>query len=262
MVMAASLLTHALAFGQAGAGGSVEGAKAALARFVELSNQQALRSPEARKMLTGEAAERWDLPSFGKLAAAPDKVVALDREHAVGRVQWFGANEYVSDLYFYLRLEGGAWKIVTMRRLALTGMLEDIYLGLKAKKSLTAEEAGMFANVGLILASDAALRDWFKQNREALDKLADLARRQAAGKLLFINDRDEQHPEVAQALKRMHLSLVEVHADGNVRVVIGGMTDNTVGFLHSPRRTPPPISPSQHIWVEEVADGWYLFRTT
>jgi hypothetical protein len=24
----------------------------------------------------------------------------------------------------------------------------------------------------------------------------------------------------------------------------------------------PPIDPSDHIWIEPLGDGWYLFRTT
>jgi hypothetical protein len=44
--------------------------------------------------------------------------------------------------------------------------------------------------------------------------------------------------------------------------VIGGIMDNTVGFVYSPSNKPPQISPSSYIWVEEIAAGWYLFRTT
>lgn len=260
IILAVALAVNA--FGQAGADGSAEGARATLVRLVELNNREALRSVEARRLLVGEAAERWDFNTLGKLADAPDKVVLLEGGRAVGRVQWFGANDRVVDFYFYLRLDGGAWKVLALRRLALTGMLEDLYPILKAKKTRTEEEEERFANMGLVLSTDAALKDWFRQNRETLDRLAKTARAKAAGQLLYITPRDEKFPEVARELNRLHLDLVEVEPDGNVHVVIGGMTDNTVGFLHSPAKTPPPINPSEHIWVEEVADAWYLFRTT
>jgi hypothetical protein len=40
------------------------------------------------------------MPTFGKVAATPDKIVFTDPKNAVGRVQWYGQNDYVADLYF------------------------------------------------------------------------------------------------------------------------------------------------------------------
>lgn len=70
--LVASLVVHTLAVSQKPAEPSVEGAKAALVHFIELSNQQALRSEAARKLLVAEASQ-WDIPSFGKLADAQIK---------------------------------------------------------------------------------------------------------------------------------------------------------------------------------------------
>jgi hypothetical protein len=47
-----------------------------------------------------------------------------------------------------------------------------------------------------------------------------------------------------------------------VTVLVGGIMDNAVGFLYSPDAPPPEITSYEHIWVEEVAPGWYLYRTT
>ena len=62
-----------------------------------------------------------------------------------------------------------------------------------------------------------------------------------------------------------------------VTLVVGGLTDNEVGFMHVREGRPPPIDPDDrsrveggllvsrafpHIWVEPVTDGWFLFRTT
>jgi hypothetical protein len=254
------LILPFLAFAQRNTDVTAEGASAALKQLIEFSNRQALRSEPARKLLVAETA-KWDMPSFGKLADAPDKMVMLDKEAAVGRVQWFGENDQVTDLYFYLRFDG-SWKISAMRRLALPGIMEQLYFGLNAKKSRTQEEQDMFDNIGLVLASDKTLREWFQQNHESLNKLYKLTQKKDGSKSLYINDSNKRFPEIAQALKRLHLSVVEVQENGNVEIVIGGMTDNTVGFVYSPSKSPPPISPSEYIWVEEIAENWYLFRTT
>ncbi len=254
------LIVSPFAITQKSTDASVEGARATLIQFIEFSNREALRSEQARRLLVAEAAS-WDVPSFGKLADAPDKLVLLDKNLAVGRVQWFGENNYVADMYFYLEFDG-TWKIGAMRRLALTGMVEDLYFALKAKKNLSPEEKDTLANIELVLASDKVLKEWFAHNRELLDQLYNLIRSKVGGESLYINDSDKRFPEVAQSLKRLHLSGVNVQANGNVEIVIGGMLDNTVGFMYSPSKNPPSISPSSNIWVEEVTDKWYLFRTT
>ena len=40
------------------------------------------------------------------------------------------------------------------------------------------------------------------------------------------------------------------------------MLDTTVGFFRAGPSGPPPISPSEFIWVEDLGGGWFLFRTT
>jgi hypothetical protein len=260
IVILTCLMASSFATAQKATDASVEGARAALIQFIELSNRQALRSEQARKLLVAEAAS-WDVSSFGKLADAPDKVILLDKNLAVGRVQWFGENNYVADMYFYLRFDSG-WKIGAMRRLALTGIVEDLYLALKAKKNLTQEEKDTLANVELVLASDKVLKEWFLQNHEALNNLYSLARPKVVSESLYINDSDKHFPEIAQSLKRLHLNGINMQANGNVEIVIGGRLDNTVGFIYSPSKNPPSISASSYIWVEEIADKWYLFRTT
>lgn len=236
------------------------GARAALIEFISLNKQKALLSEQARKLLIDEA-KQWDVSSFGDLALTPDKTVLLDKDSAVGRVQWFGENNQITDMYFYLEADSGGWKISTMRLLALTGIIEDLFLALKAKPALTPEETAMLRNSELTLAHDKKLKEWFVINRNSLDKLRQLIQTKAGSEAQFINNQNTRFPEVARALKILHVSGASIAKDSNIGVVIDGMTDNTVGFMYSPKKNPPLISPDSYIWVEEVADGWYLFRT-
>src|SRR5215471_19577518 len=99
--------------------------KATLVKLIDFSNQQALNKPEARAILMDEAL-KWNARTFGKLAAAPDKVVLIAAASAVGRVQYYADNNDVTDLYFYLSLDG-TWKVRAMRALALTGIIRGAY---------------------------------------------------------------------------------------------------------------------------------------
>ncbi len=231
--------------------------KATLLQLFEFSNKQTLQTPEARQLLAGEALD-WKMPTFGDLAAAPDKIVLLDGENAVGRIQLHGKRRVV-DLYFYLTGQKG-WKVTAVRTLALTGIMEGAYEYLKTKTNLTAEEKEELGNLELLLASDETLREWFGRNAAGMNKIYELTRGQKSG---YLSENDPKSAEIRKQLKSLHFSgVVEIHPEGNVEFVIGGVTDNTLGFLYSPTNQPPKIRANSYIWMEEVAPKWFLFRTT
>jgi hypothetical protein len=260
LVLGLCLLVTSVVVGQNTSDDGVAGARAALLHFIELSNRKALRSPEARTLLVGEAA-KWDTDSFGNLAPNPDTVVVVEKGFAVGRIQWHGENNYVADFYFYLGYFR-QWKIGAMRRLALTGIVEMAYNGLKSRKTLTTEEQDQLSNLELVLASDEALRAWFAKQQRAMNALAELTHSMRTAVFISPNQQNSDYPEIRKLLAELHLDGLEVHEDGNVEVTIGGVTDNSVGFIYSPSNHPPQIEPNSYIWVEKVADKWFLFRTT
>lgn len=270
------------------------GVREAMLKFIELNNKQLLKSDEARQLLTDEAKE-WSFVWFGQTLSPPDKIVSLEKNYAVARVQAVEKNARVVDLYFYLKFDDG-WKVQLMRALALTHFLEAIETGLKSKAALTADEKESLANAELTLSSDKLLTEWFQKNRTALDKLVAVVLLETKKKPVkarvtprpkmkkgqveilasvmpddlpsepqtidYIGPRTQKFPRSAAALKVLYLSGVETKSNGNIEIVIGGITDNTVGFIYSPKGTPPPIDERRYIWVEKVAAGWYLFRTT
>ena len=183
------------------------------------------------------------------------------------------------------------------RAMDKSGFLEVINTTLKSKAVLTAEEMEVLANTELVLSSDKMLTEWFQKNRAALDKLSKRAvietkkklvkatppRKTGSGDTFAVavnpmvkndNEEDEpqtietitqytkQFPKTVASLKNLHLSALETKSNGNVEITIGGITDNSVGFVYSPSGTPPPIDGWRYIWVEKVAAGWYLYRTT
>lgn len=132
------------------------------------------------------------------------------------------------------------------------GVPELVYLNLKAKEKRTEEEESKLRNLELLLAPDSKLRSWFALNRGILERLCNLTRTSGSQKSADIN----------ALVNRLHVDGVERQHDGTVLIVIGGILDNTVGFLFSPTNKPPPIDPSNYIWIEQVTEGWFLFRTT
>lgn len=111
----------------------------------------------------------------------------------------------VWSIHFYLQNDGG-WKVSSVRLLALTGIIEQAYLGLKAKPNLTEEVRELFENFKLTLAPDKLLKMWFYENGKSLDKLCALLRDKSNGTTFYINRDDKKFPEAAELLRRLNLS--------------------------------------------------------
>ena len=69
--------------------------------------------------------------------------------------------------------------------------------------------------------------------------------------------------EVQSQLAALHALTLDVSPAGVTTVTIGGVLDNSLGFLHAADPAAvPPVGPEEYIWIEPVGDGWYLFKTT
>jgi hypothetical protein len=298
-----TLTAATFAFAQNPSESNPPGARAAMLKFVGLNNKQSLQTDEARRLFSGSALE-WKMAWFGEIPNLPDKIVAVEKDFSVARVQIVRKNSRVVDLYFYLRLDASGWKISSMRAMAQTGWLESTVETLKDNAAPTAEMKEVLANAELTLSSDEMLTEWFQANRLALGKLAALAlvetkptpkkvtpapkiKKPRANKnqgisygvitgsakqddlenyesltIERITGNTKTFPKSAAALRKLHLAALETKADGSIEFTIGGMLDNTVGFIYSPKDAPPQIDGWRYIWVEKLAAGWYLFRTT
>ena len=50
---------------------------------------------------------------------------------------------------------------------------------------------------------------------------------------------------------------------GSLFFLIGGITDNSVGYFYiKDERNVPEMSPSHFIMIRSLGDGWYLYKTT
>lgn len=235
------------------------GPRVALAQLRRLSESSALRAPEGRALLAGELAEH-DATSWGEVPDA-DRVLILLGGTAVARLP--AQSEQRQDSYLYFRqLTEGRWVITAVRSLALMGIPMDLRRHLRALPARDAEQDWTLANLELTLASDAQLREWFETHRADLDRLRRLAeamRRERQER----QDIRVEGPEATELVRALHGLMLTVSAQGIVRLTIGGILDNEVGFLHTPEPSlAPAIDPGTFIWIEPLDGGWYLYKTT
>jgi len=223
-----------------------------------------------KAMLAPEAVS-FGLPPMGKLlfeqSETEPNILVVGNNYAVARTRLNDPKPL--DVYFYLRRDN-SWKITALRALACTGPLGAIADQLQKKKSagsLSSEESSTLQNLHITLATDKDLKIWFKQNESALEQLAQSGSQLSPGTSIIVNDHRQPHAIsenliVKEKLKSLHLSSLNKIDEKQIEIIIGGVTDNTVGFLYAPDNKPPLLGPSEYIWVEKVADKWYLFRTT
>ncbi len=249
---------------------SREAATKAVRQYINLHNSGSDHAAAMRAMLAPEAVS-FGLPPMGKLlfeqSEAEPNVLVVGNNYAVARTRLNDPKPL--DVYFYLRRDTN-WKITALRALACNGPLGAIADQLRKKKasgSLNADEHQTLQNLEITLATDKDLKTWFKQNQSALEQLAQSGSQLSPGTSILVNDHRQPHEisenlVVKEKLKVLHLSSLNKVDEKQIEIIIGGVTDNTVGFLYAPDNKPPLLGPSEYIWVEKVADKWYLFRTT
>lgn len=189
----------------------LDGALATVERFAALSRDRKLQSREARAMMSGELAAA-NMPTLGPVGK-PD-VAAVAEEGAVVRVP--AGSGWPVDLYFYLKRSGGGRTIDAVRTLALPPFVEQLRGALRAKPDRTADEDAQLRNLDLTFKSDAELRVWFGEHRADLEAL--------------LKTGDAERPAM---IKRLNGSTFD-QANGYPQFVIGGILDNSVGFLFVP----------------------------
>lgn len=259
----------------------------AFERFLDLNARGEMDSEEGRALLGGE----MKLPNNKEPHARMhcDKIVRIDAARAVGRVsvleparevEGFGGNlrvpERTVDVYFFLE-RSDRWRVTTIRAMAnleLLGGLAWSDIDPAEMERLRPGHAETVANARLILSSDRELAQWFRDHQTELDSVASRAR-DLAGRsdqrsfrnpsLVEVARREAAASPLGDALRALRVSTAELRDDGALEVMLGGITDNTVLFLHVPSDQLPHIGDGDEmdvIWAERVAPGWFLVRTT
>jgi len=192
------------------------------------------------------------------------------------------------DTYLYFQRDS-IWKMSAFRALAMTGILEDMKNMLekltpqevdeiikKSKKDkkekyygFTTREEYQFelGNVRLTLDLDKNIIQHFKNNRTEFERLKELALGEAANK----KKDDERSVSLLEKYnkdyRKLFISSVSYSdydlGENVLSFLIGGMLDNTVGYLYvKDKKDLPAISADRIIMIREIGDGWYLYKTT
>ena len=188
----------------------------------------------------------------------------------------------------YLHFEKDSiWKVTAFRALAMTGMIQNINKQLMAMTDAEVDSMIILSNndtlgfsifkskkeykhllgqTGLTIASDNDLISHFKKNKSTFEVLKNTV-------LLEIDTLQtdqEREVKIGLHLKSNYnqLFISSISTNGfefgtAINFLIGGMIDNTVGYLYVKQGDHVPKMNSRSIiMIREIGGGWYLYKTT
>jgi hypothetical protein len=190
------------------------------------------------------------------------------------------------DTYLHF-VNDNVWKVTAFRALALTRMYGEILANYDKMTQLQRDSLNLLQgkaieipgysykpksmdwtikNARLVLSSDKDLINYFKTNKEKFEALKDGLLRKG---ILQSNKRLEELDDSKLFQGQIDILLIEnvgrsiFGYSENLEFVIGGMTDNAVGYLFvKDKKNKPSMTPNGFIMIREIGNGWYLFKTT
>lgn len=235
--------------------------------------------PEKLRHFCCEMYHEWMAPQTLGQQLAPSvnreiKVLYEDTGRAVISV-WFHDSITTMDVYFYLQ-HRQVWTVYAVRSLAMKTIAKK---ELKRLDSIPLEQRGKsytkatghtwkfdYDNTSLWGSSDTTLALYFYTHKK---QFAEIEKARAKKYPLGANDSAYQVVITDEKLRKKADKLlirdiiVDKNAPGTVLYLLGGVLDNSVGYLYQPDPSKVPnISAGYFILIRPLGNGWYLYKTT
>ena len=191
------------------------------------------------------------------------------------------------DTYLHFEKET-TWKMIAFRALAMTGIIEQAKIELEKMTSQQIDEIiarskkkkkddySMFTsredynfqlgNAKLTLELDENIAKHFLTNQAAFERIKNLALKQLEKE----KTDEERSIKLVENIKadyqKIFISSVSTggYELGNcINFLIGGMVDNSVGYLYvKDKKELPEMNSDRVIMIREIGNGWYIYKTT
>lgn len=191
------------------------------------------------------------------------------------------------DTYLFFEKDE-VWKMDAFRALALTGIIEQVKNGLEKmtpeqvdslinkSKNEKNKDIAIFSsredfnfqlgNAKLTLELDTNIIKHFLDNNTEFERIKDSALKELESK----KPNEEQRIKLVENLKpdyqKLFISSVSYGDDGLencIDFLIGGITDNSVGYIYvNDKKDLPHMDADKIIMIKEIGNGWYIYKTT
>lgn len=202
------------------------------------------------------------------------RLIFADSTHAAVSA-WLHDSATSMDVYFFLH-KNAYWTIHAVRKLVMTDAAKreiqrlDSIPHSQRKKRYTQTHAHSFSfdhdNAVLWGSPDTTLAKYFHTHKKDFTKLLGVLQK---NNIYSPSDTSATNATTNLSVKKLadKLLIREIDCDknhpGTLRFIIGGISDNTVGFLYQPDpKNLPHCTEKHYILIRQLDKGWYLFKTT
>lgn len=261
--------------------------------IIGITNAQEIEPLElVQKVFTDkEFAEKTDKYSVGEFKGHPNindlppkiklnfRLLEKTENNAVVNITIIDSLGKGIDTYAHLE-KNKNWKINAFRTLAMTGFLEKTMLEMEKMTdeqidNLIKQDNETFnskedfyrelKNIKLTLALDDEMIQHFRDNKNEFEKL----KNEVINSNYDKGEQSYRKIDIGKIINSDYKKLLITHISTSFNCekcfefVIGGMLDNTVGYLYiEDKNNLPKMNPSRLIMLREIGNGWYLFKTT
>jgi len=190
------------------------------------------------------------------------------------------------DTYLHFKKEK-IWKLAAFRDLSMTGAiygaideLENLSPNgidsiISASKKDSTRNATFksredfdfeLGNMKLTVALDSAIIDHFIKNKKEFERLKNIVidkiKKESSGDQINLSN-DKAFEKDYRKLLIHSVSANNPELSKGIDFSIGGILDNTVGYLYiEDKKDKPEMSPDKIIMLKEIGGGWYIYKTT
>jgi hypothetical protein len=234
--------------------------------------------PNKMKFFCCELYQEWHADStlgehLPKSVERTSELIFQDTGHATVAV-WLHDSITSLDIYFYL-VKKQNWTIYAVRSLVMRQSAKD---ALKRLDSIPQKDRGEVytkthahtysferKNLELWDNSDNVLVDHFKDHKKQFLAIQKRIAKKGFNKADSLIPKAISDKKIKALTEQVLISGFEYDKiyPGCIFYLIGGIADNTVGYLYQPDPKKIPLITEKHyIIVKPLGDGWYLFKTT
>lgn len=215
------------------------------------------------------------------------KLLVQDKLTAVVNITLTDSSNRQVDAYLYFSKDT-LWKASAFRMLAMTGIIqvtnrelkslgpsqvEDLINtppdknGIDHREFKSKEEYNyLLGNTSLVLAPDDSLIAHFNRHKALFNSIRDAL---LAKGIMSVADGTKNMKNIDDIKAQLRSLFIDSAApdntgsNENLNFLIGGVLDNTVGYLYiKDKKNVPRMTPGVFIMIKEIGDGWYLYKTT
>ena len=157
----------------------------------------------------------------------------------------------IMDFYAFLGMDNDRWNIISVRTFLLPAFIYTVRDSLQNLTELSKADSVFLLSLKLFTASDMELRNYLKANLEKFQGLISL----------FINN-DKDKADVALASVGCNAVYTDTNYPGCTFIQILKFENMETGFINATDSSIlPPVSFKEFVYLEEVVEGWFIYRT-